>query len=245
MKTVAIVEARMRSTRLPGKVIRPILGRPMLELLIERLKRARRLDHIVVATTTNPADDVLESLIHRLGVGCFRGSEEDVLDRVLRAAHAAEATVIVEITADCPLVDPAVVDRMVEIYQTNTYDFLSNRLRPTYPDGLGVRVFSTKVLEEVARVTQDPVDREHVSIYIWEHPERFTVHNVESSLPEKYWDLRLTVDTPEDFKLITVLFEELYPKNPAFGLCHVLNVMDQRPELREINQQIQPKIAGA
>ncbi|MBI3015548.1 MAG: glycosyltransferase family protein [Candidatus Tectomicrobia bacterium] len=243
MKTVGIIEARVSSTRLPGKIMRPILGKPMLELLSERLKLARGLDQLVIATTCNPADDVVEHLTQRLGIGCYRGSEQDVLDRVLQAAHAASAGVIVEITGDCPLVDPAVVDKVVAAYQANQFDFVSNRLRSTYPDGMGVRVFSTELLEKVARLTQDPVDREHVSIYIWEHPDEFSLHDVESGLPEKYWDLRLTVDTREDFLLITRIFTELYPGNPAFGLHDILDLIERRPELIEINRHIQPKQA--
>lgn len=231
----------MRSTRLPGKIMRPILGRPMLELMIERLKHARRLDHIVVATTINRDDDVVEELARRLDIGCFRGSEDDVLDRVLQAARAAYASVIVEITADCPLIDPSVVDKVVDVYLTHQFDFVANRLRPTFPDGLGVRVFSTALLEKVASLTQDPVDRENVSLYIWEHPEKFSLHNVESDLQEKYWDLRLTVDTLEDFVLITKIYDELYPKNPAFGLHEILELMDRKSHLAEINRHIPPK----
>lgn len=235
----------MTSTRLPGKVLRPLLGRPMLELLIERLKNAKRLDGIVVATTVVAADDAIEALAGALGVGCFRGSEEDVLDRVVRAARAVRADVIVEITGDCPLLDPPLVDSLVETYLANRYDFVTNRaaakVRPTYPNGYGVRIFSTAVLDEVARLTQDPLDREHVSLYIFEHPERFSLHNVESGLPERYWDLRLTVDTIEDFEVIRAIVEELYPKNPAFGLSDVLQLLDRRPELVEINRHVEQK----
>src|SRR5439155_17526415 len=142
MKVVATIEARMRSSRLPGKVLRPVVGKPLLELLIERLRRARRIDQVVVATTDNPADDAIAEVAGRSGAACFRGSEEDVLDRVLRAAQSVAADVIVEITADCPLADPHVVDRMVEVYLANKYDYVANVLRPTYPAGFEVQVFA-------------------------------------------------------------------------------------------------------
>jgi spore coat polysaccharide biosynthesis protein SpsF len=241
VRTVAIIEARMTSTRLPGKIVRPILGRPLLELLIERLSRAQRLDHIVVATTSNPSDDGVEELTRRVGVGCFRGSEEDVLDRVLQAARAAGADVIVEITGDSPLIDPAIVDLVVEVYQANRCDYVSNALKQTFPIGLDTQVFSTAVLEQVAHLTNDPTDHEHVSLYIYEHPERFSLHNLESGLPDKYWNLRLTLDTLEDLALIRAIYEELYPKNPSFGLRDILELLERRPELIDLNHHIQQK----
>jgi spore coat polysaccharide biosynthesis protein SpsF len=231
----------MRSSRLPGKVLRPIVGKPMLQLLIERLRRARRVNQIVVATTDNPADDAIEQLARRLNIACFRGSEDDVLDRVLRAAQSVAADVIVEITGDCPLVDPEVVDRLVTVYLANDYDYVANVLKRTYPDGLDAQVFATSVLAEVASLTQDPADREHVSLYIYEHAERYQLHNVESGLPEQYRDLRLTLDTPEDFELIAGIYGELYPKNPAFTLNDVLRLLDRRPELLAVNAEVYDK----
>jgi len=241
METAAIIQARMTSTRLPGKIVRPILGKPMLELLIERLRRARHLDQVIVATTVNAPDDAIEALCRYLQVGCFRGSEDDVLDRVLGAAHAFAVDLIVEITGDCPLIDPEVADRLVEAFHVGKVDYVSNILKRTYPRGLDAQVFPTAVLEEVARSTQDPIDHEHVSLYIYEHPEWFRLRNLESGLPERYWDLRLTVDTLEDFTLVRAIYEALYPQNPAFLLKDVLGLLDHRPELLEINQEIKQK----
>lgn len=241
MKTVAIVQARMSSSRLPGKIMRPVVGKPLLELLVERLKRAVRVDEVVIATTTNDGDDQVENLTQRLGIGCFRGSEHDVLDRVLRAAHSAQADVIVEITGDCPLIDFQVIDKLVDVYQANDFDYVANVLKRTFPRGLDTQVFATSVLEEVARSTDDPVDHEHVSLYIYQHPERFRLHNVESGLPEEYWDLRLTVDTAEDFALIRRIYEELYPVSPGFTLKDIIELFQRQPELRGINQHIVQK----
>ena len=241
MKTVAIIEARMTSTRLPGKIMLPVLGKPTLELLIERLKRSKLLDKIVIATTKNSTDDIVEHLADRIGVGCFRGSEDDVLDRVLCAAHAYEADVIVEITGDSPLIDPNILDQVVRIYLKNNLDYVSNDLKVTYPHGMDVQVFSTAVLEKVARLTQDPIDHEHVSLYIYEHPEIFSLVNIESNLPEKYWNARLCLDTKEDFQLIKAIFELLYPKNPAFTLDDIVDLLETRKDLLELNQHIQNK----
>ncbi len=241
MKTVAIVQARMTSSRLPGKILRPVLGKPLLELLVERLKRARRVDQVVIATTTNDTDDEVEALTERLGIGCFRGSEHDVLARVLGAAHAHQVDVIVEITGDCPLIDFEVIDKLVEVHQANDFDYVANVLKRTFPRGLDTQVFATSVLEEVARLTDDPTDHEHVSLYIYEHPERFKLHNLESGLPEEFWDLRLTVDTPDDFELIRRIYEALYSANPAFTIHDIVALFQRRPELRAVNQHITQK----
>lgn len=241
MKIVAIIEARMSSTRLPGKIMRPILGRPMLGLLIERVSAADQVDQVVVATTTNPADDRIETLAGTLGVGCYRGSEEDVLNRVLEAAHAFSADLIVEVTGDCPLIDPAVIDTVISAYHAHDCDYASNILRRTFPRGMDVQVFPTRVLGEVADLTRDPVDHEHVSLYIYEHPERFLLWNVESSLDPSWWDLRLTVDTPEDFQLIEEIFTRLYPGKRLFSLQDVIHLLTKYPRLREINAHIDQK----
>ena len=241
MKIIATIEARMSSSRLPGKVLKPILGRPTLELLIDRLRQAQSLNEVVVATTTNTADDTIEAVTREIGVSCYRGSEDDVLDRVLKAAQSVNADVIVEITGDCPLIDPYVVDRLVACFLTNRFDYVANTLLRTFPRGLDTQVFATRTLEEVSRLTQDPADREHVSLYIYEHPERFSLHNVESGLPEKHWQHRLTVDTPEDFALIETIFDRLYPQNPAFTLHDVIALLEREPELTEINQEIRQK----
>jgi spore coat polysaccharide biosynthesis protein SpsF len=241
VKTVAIVEARMRSSRLPGKVLRPILDRPMLQLLVERLRLARRLDQIVVATTADPSDDPVEALASALGVGLFRGSEEDVLGRVREAAHRSSAEVIVEVTGDCPLVDPALVDQLVGIYGTGAYDYVSNVLERTYPRGMDVQVFATAALDAADLATDDPVHREHVSLYIYEHPETFRLHNVRSGLPASQADLRLTVDTAEDLALVTAIFETLHPARPGFSLADILGLLDRRPELAALNRGVAQK----
>ena len=241
MHRVAIIEARMKSTRLPGKVLMPILGKPMLELLIERIKQAAYVDQIVVATTEYASDDPIEELTKRLNVGCFRGSEDDVLDRVLRASQHYAADIIVEVTGDCPLIEAEKIDQMLRSFQYMDYDFMANRLDGSYPPGLGHRIFWRKTLEKVNRLTQDPIDKEHVTLYVWEHPEHFSVYHFQNNLDPKYWNIRLTVDNQEDFDFIRAIFEELYPGNPKFDLYDIIDLLERRPELMEINRHIQDK----
>lgn len=231
----------MMSSRLPGKVLLPVCGKPLLELMIERLRQVPELDGIVIATTADPSCQPIEDLAKRLGVGCFRGSEDDVLDRVLRSAQSAQADLIVELTGDCPLIDPDLVSEVIRQFQSHDVDYCANVLQRTHPRGMDVQVFPTKVLARVAELTNDPSDREHVSIYIYSHPERFRLHNVTSSLTPEDADLRLTVDTPDDFKLVSEIFQHLYPANPRFSLADILKLMRENPELRAINSHVKQK----
>jgi spore coat polysaccharide biosynthesis protein SpsF len=241
MRFVCIIEARLRSTRLPGKVLLPVVGKPMLQLMIERLRRARTIDEIVVATTDQPADDPIIELCSSLSVAVFRGSENDVLARVLGAAQAFRADVIVETTGDCPLLDPAVVDMVVSDFRIGGADFVSNTLTYTTPRGTDVRVFTTDALDEINCTSYDQADHEHVSLHFWEHPERYRLRNVRTELPAEVANLRLTVDTVEDFELVRKIYEELYPNSPDFTLADVLDLLRRRPELAAINQHVQQK----
>jgi spore coat polysaccharide biosynthesis protein SpsF len=241
LNRAAIIEARMKSTRLPGKVLRPMAGKPMLELLIERIRHALLVDQVIIATTVSPSDDPIESLSQKLQIACYRGSEEDVLDRVLAAALRFAVEVIVEITGDCPLIEPSKIDHMLKSYQYMNVDLMTNRLDESYPPGLGLRIFSRATLEKVARLTNDPVDREHVTLYVWEHPEIFSIYHFQNNLDRKYWDLRLTVDTAEDFKFIQAIFEELYPQKPLFDLYDIIDLLERKPELMGINKHVQDK----
>lgn len=241
MRIVSTVEARMGSTRLPGKTMAPILGRPMLELLTERLRRAKRIHQIVVSTTDQAADDVIEELAHRLGVGCFRGSCDDVLDRVLRAAHTYQADLIVEMTADCPLLDSTVVDEVIDLFMSGTYDYVSNVLERTYPRGLDTQVFPTRLLAEVAELTQDPVDRENVALYVYERPDQYRLSNLVAPPEIRRPDLRLTVDTQEDLTLVREIYQRLYPEKPDFSIRDVVRLLDEHPELTQINAHVSQK----
>lgn len=243
MKVAAIVEVRMGSERLPGKSMKKIIGKPMIELLTERLKKATTLDEIILAIPTSPENDVLEKFARDHGLKCFRGSEDDVLDRVLQAAKKFDVDVIVEITGDCPLIDPEITDNVVDFYlkNFNSYSFVSNVTPMTFPRGLDVRVFSTKILEEVSKITNDPADRENVSIYIYEHPKKYGLHNIEAEGKLRRPDLRICVDTIEDFRVIETIFENLYHKNPNFGAREIIDFLDKNPEIRKINIYVKQK----
>lgn len=243
MRIVITIEARMRSTRFPGKVLTTVMDRPLLEIMVERLKRAKH-DEMVIATAVDPSCDPIEELAHELKVGCYRGSEEDVLDRVLKAAREAKADLIVEMTADCPIVDPATINEVIEpFYSDKDLDYVTTGLQDTFPTGMGAQAFPLSALEEVARLTDDPVDHEHVSLFIYEHPEHFKILNVCSDLPPHAAAYRLTVDVPEDIQLIKRVYESLYPTNPNFTLRDVVNLLDSNQELPKLNRHIQQKKA--
>jgi Spore coat polysaccharide biosynthesis protein F, CMP-KDO synthetase homolog len=240
-RTVATIEARMTSTRLPGKVLRTAVGRPYLELMIERLKRVPSLDGIVVATTTNATDDPVVALAERLGVGWYRGSEEDVLTRVLEAARAHAVDVIVETTGDCPLIDPDVVERCIAVYREGGADYVSNFLERDYPIGMETQVFATEILADVARRTDDPGDHEHVSLFIYRHPELYRLRDVPAPPELSDPELRLTLDTPADDALLGRIFGHLYPARPAFTLADILALLQAEPELRTLNAHVKRK----
>ena len=240
-KIVCIVEARFTSTRLPGKVLVPIEGKPMLELMVERLRRARTVDEIVIATSTNPADDAVALCGNNMGAHVFRGSEEDVLDRVVKAAQSRDADIIVETTGDCPLIDPGIVDKVVGDFLMGGADFVSNILPHTTPRGTDVRVFRTRDLAEINVRSKDPADHEHVSLHFWEHPERYRCRNVETDLPEAAAHLRLTVDEQSDLDLVREVYRQLYPANPDFTLADVLVLLDRQPALVALNRHTPQK----
>lgn len=240
-KIVCIIEARFASSRLPGKVLLPIEGETMLARVIERLEHSRTIDQIVVATSVNRADDAVQEEAVRLGVAAFRGSEEDVLDRVVGAAAAHEADIVVEVTGDCPLIDPGIVDKVVGDFLMGGADFVSNILPHTTPRGTDVRVFRSGDLAEINAKSKDPADHEHVSLHFWEHPERYVCRNVETNLPEEVASLRLTVDTEEDLRFVRSVYHELYSRNPDFTLSDVLKLIEAKPELAELNQHVEQK----
>jgi spore coat polysaccharide biosynthesis protein SpsF len=237
------IEARMTSTRLPGKVLLPVLGRPMLAMMVERVRRVPGVDAIVIATTVNASDDPIAELAARLGVGCHRGSEEDVLQRVLDAARAHDLDVIVELTGDCPLIDPAVIASVIATYRTAGVDYVSNCLDSrTFPLGMETQVFATDILADVARRTDDAGDREHVSLYIYRHPELYSLQNHPAPAPLAD-GARLTLDTPADYELIRRVFEALYPTKPDFDLAAILALFRRQPELRALNAGVAQKHA--
>ena len=244
-KIVATVECRMTSSRLPGKVLMESAGRPMLEHLVKRLSQVPKIDEIVLATTINPADDEIARLASRLGVGCFRGSEDDVLKRVLLAAKSVAADLIVEITGDCPLIDPGVVSQTLELYLNNACDYASNCLIRSYPIGMDTQVFSTKLLARADREGRLLEDREHVSWYFVRNPRKFRLLTLVAP-PELTWpDLRLTLDEMDDFNLIDRLFMSMRRARPDFSCLDMIAYLKKNMRLVEINSRVRhrdPKI---
>lgn len=231
----------MTSSRLPGKVMLPLAGKPSTERLVERLKRSSCIDEIIIATTTNEADNVLEDLAKRLGVQCFRGSEHDVLGRVLAAAQAHSGEVIVGVTGDCPLVDHRLVDRGIQEFFDHEVDYASNVVPVSFPIGFDVQVFPTAVLAEVAGLTNDPIDRTHVSYYIYTHPEKYRLFYWPAE-GEYYWpNLRVTLDEQADYELLNIIFERLLPINGDFTALEVIRFLRANPELLEINKHVRQK----
>ncbi len=244
-KIVATIEARMTSNRLPGKVLMKSLGKPLLEHLVERLAKVKQLDAIVIATTTNATDDGVEALALRLAdkypVTCHRGSEEDVLRRVLEAADSVKGQIIVEITGDCPLLDPDIVTQTLELYLKNTCDYVANCTQLTFPAGMEVQVFSTELLRRADIEGLLPEDREHVSWYFLRNPQLFKLLNLSAPQNLHHPDFRLTLDEIDDYKLIDRVLTELYPRNPNFTCSDMVQLLLANPEWLAINQHVQQK----
>lgn len=233
----AIVQARTGSTRLPGKVLRPLLGRPMLARVIERLLRAKTLSGVVIATTTLPQDEPLARLCGEMGIPAARGDEADVLGRYLAAADSVGARVVVRVTSDCPLIDPEVLDRLVATFLAapDALDYVSNTIERTYPRGLDAEVLPRRVLERLGRDSRSAEEREHVTLHLLRHRDRYRIAQVraDADYSGHYW----TVDTEEDFRLVERIYEEIHPRRPAFTWEDALALVEARPELSLINRR--------
>lgn len=231
----AILQARMSSTRLPGKVLRTVLGRPLLALQLERVRRSLRIERLIVATSDRDEDAPVAGLAAAEGVDCFRGSLDDVLDRFYRAALPSKPQYVVRLTGDCPLADPAIIDSVIELCERGGYDYASNALRPTFPDGLDVEVVRFRCLEEAWREARLPSEREHVLPFVHRRPDRYKIGILQNDVDLSR--LRWTVDEPEDLELVTRIYEALYAGNPAFSTADVLRLIEREPALAEINSR--------
>jgi spore coat polysaccharide biosynthesis protein SpsF len=241
-RIVAIIQGRMSSSRLPGKVLKEIAGKAMLELVVERAHLATTIDEVVVATTTEPEDAEIEKFCQEHSIPVYRGSLNDVLDRFYQAAKLYRADAIVRLTADCPLLDPGVVDHTVEVFLQSGVDFAANRLPPpfkrTYPIGLDTEVCTFAALERAWNEASLPYEREHVMPYLYDVDGRFKIIRVDYD--KDYGDRRWTVDTPEDLELVRQIFARLAEKN-NFTWLDVLAIFEREPQLAQINGQIQHK----
>jgi len=226
---LGILQARASSRRLPGKVLKPILGRPMLERQIERLRRARRLDKLVVATSTDASDDAIAALCQSLATDCFRGSLDDVLDRFYQAAQRYAPRAVVRLTGDCPLADSEVIDQLIDMHMAGGFDYTSNAVKRSYPDGLDAEVMEFHCLETAWREATLPSEREHVTPYIRAQRERYRFGDLVQ--PQDLSEQRWVVDDPEDFAFIGAIYEALYPENSAFITADILALLERRPDI--------------
>lgn len=235
---VAIVQARMTSERLPGKVLMNILGKPVLWHVVTRLNGSELIEKVVVATTTNETDIPIIRFCDEMGIGVYAGSEENVLDRYYKAASHFSATVIVRMTADCPLIDPKIVDRVIQHYLENKdkFDYVSTNHPTTFPDGLDTEVFSFEALEKAWKNAKKQYEREHVTPYIWDQPEKFRIGNVENDEDLSATE-RWTLDYEEDLEFVRAIYANLYKEGKIFGMEDVLKLLKKKPELRDINKK--------
>jgi spore coat polysaccharide biosynthesis protein SpsF len=236
-KTIAIVQARMGSTRFPSKVLEEIAGKPMLWHLMKRLSFSRNLDDYVVATTDRPQDGRIADFCRSQKMSLFRGQEEDVLDRYYQAAREFSAEVIVRITADCPLIDPWVIDDVIALRERNQADYASNVDPPTFPDGLDVEVITFDALQKAWNEAKLNYQREHVTSYITEHPDLFKLVNLKYKSDLSSW--RLTVDEKEDLELVRLIYANLYRPGHLFSLEEIVGFISRRPEILAINRHYQ------
>lgn len=232
-RSVGIIEARMTSSRLPGKVMMKSCGKPMLYHMVERMRRSKLLDDIIIATTTNVEDDPIIELAERIKCRYFRGSENDVLDRVVNAAKTIEADIIVEVCGDCPFIDWRHIDHLLEIYQSGEYDFVSNNMEKSFPMGFDVRIFSTSLVDKLNNSSTNPLDHEHVSIHFPQHPEKYNCYNWIAPSEMNRPDIEVTLDERKDYEMINQIFEALYPIDEDFSCTDVIKYLDNNPMIKE------------
>lgn len=238
MQIITVVQARFSSTRLPGKVLLPILEKPILIRIIERVRKAKFVGQLVIATSINSDDDQIEKLCNEYNLECYRGSLTDLLDRHYQVGLKYNADAVVKIPSDCPLIDPSIIDKVIKNFTENNFDYVSNLHPATYPDGNDVEIFSFNALEKAWKEATKNFEREHTTPYFWENQNLFKLGNVkwETGL-DLSTSLRFTLDYFEDYQFIKNIYEELYPKNPDFSLQDILILLKEKPELLEINKK--------
>jgi spore coat polysaccharide biosynthesis protein SpsF (cytidylyltransferase family) len=233
----AIIQARLGSKRLPGKTLMTIEGDTLLGHLIRRVKECKLVDYIIIATTKRSDDDEIVNFAKTHDLGFYRGNEEDVLDRFYKTAIEFDVETIVRVTPDCPMLDSRVTDLVISYYLKGDYDYVSNAIRPTYPDGLDTEVFSFQTLEKAWLQAKLPSEREHVTPYIVKNPGIFRLFNVRKDGEDLSW-MRWTVDTEKDLQFVSRIFAELYTTEEIFHMDDVVRLLKKKPELRKINEGI-------
>lgn len=232
----AIIQARTGSTRLPNKIFKELGGQPLIWHVVNRLKPARRIDKIILATTDKPQDDILEEWALKNSLACFRGSEEDVLMRYYETARKFKVDVIVRITADDPFKDPDIIDQVIDLFHKENLDFAYNNNPPTFPEGLDAEVFSFRALEQAHRQAREPFDREHVTAYLFKNPALFKQKCLTYREDLSY--LRWTIDTPQDLAMAEAVYNELSPRRAIFSMSDILALLERKPEIAGLNSQV-------
>ncbi len=238
MRTVAIIQARMGSTRLPGKVLKDICGQTMLARVVRRTRAATQLDEVVVATTLRPADEAIVDECQRLDVPVFCGSEEDVLDRYYQAAKTYQAETVARITSDCPLIDPGVIDEVLRAFLAQPCDYASNVFDRTFPRGLDTEVMSLEALGRAWHEAKEPYQRVHVTPYLWQNPQLFRFASVKAEVDHS--QQRWTVDTAQDLEFVRQVYARLSDRD-VFSWREVLALIEREPQLAEMNRHIRQK----
>ena len=239
-QVVAVIQARTGSTRLPNKTLKKICGKPMILHVLERLSNSKLIDKIVVATSTNPNDDELYSLVKNNDYEVFRGSEMDCLDRHYQVGKKFHADLICKITSDDPLIDPVLTDKIIGFFLQNLdkYDYVSNVHPPTFPDGLDVEIMQMSALENAWKNTSDSNDREHTTTFIWSNPSKFRIGNYKNPKNKNlFLTDRWTVDYLEDFKFVNAVYEELYNEQKIFLSDDIFDLLKRKPEIKLINEK--------
>jgi spore coat polysaccharide biosynthesis protein SpsF len=237
---VIVVQARMSSTRLPGKVILPVLGKSLLYRMVERLQMISHEAQVVIATSEDETDDIIAKEAEEIGVACYRGSMNNLLGRHYQAAKQFNANIVLKIPSDCPLIDPRIIDDVLDFYFASPggYNYVSNLHPATFPDGNDVEIMTIGCLEKAWKEAQRPLELEHTTPYIWENPEKFSIGNVLWGTGLDYsMSHRFTIDYEADYQFIKRVFEELYPKRPDFSCYDILALLDNNPEIYQLNAQ--------
>ncbi len=234
-----IIEARTSSSRLPKKTLKKICGKSTIQLLIERVKKVSDIDIVILATTKKKCDDKLVEIAKKEKIKSFRGSEDDVLGRVLAAANKFKVDQIISVQGDCTLIDPKCIERVVTLFNNADYDYASSALLRTYPVGMETQVFWTKILSKVDKLTNLAEDREHVTRYIYKNPKIFNILKVKAPVKHKRPNYFLILDEPDDLRLITIIYEKFYYKNKNFSIDDIIHFLDKNPVIARINKSLE------
>ena len=234
-----IIEARTSSVRLPKKTLKKICGKPTIQLLIERVKKVSDVDVVILATTHKKCDDKLIEIAKKEKIKSFRGSEDDVLGRVLGAAKKFKVDQIISVQGDCTLIDPGCIERVIRLFNNTNHDYASSALLRTYPVGMETQVFWTRILSKVDKLTNLADDREHVTQYIYKNPKIFNILKVKAPAKHKRPNYFLVLDEPDDLRLIKIIYKEFYHKNKNFSIDDIIDFLDKNPGIARINKNLE------